>query len=178
MIIFSVLLIFAMIIVDQLTKLLVIKYIDLGEVINVIKIGQMKIFSLTHVRNKGAAWSSFSSKTTMLTIVTLILIIALFALLYIKPVQKKILGRGINILETISFCLIISGGIGNIIDRIRLKEVVDFICADFINFPIFNFADICVVVGCFIFIIDIIVADAKESKQKRQQSVSKENENE
>lgn len=156
-----------MIVVDQITKFLVVKHIDLGEVINVIKFGQTKIFSLTHVRNKGAAWSSFSTKTTMLTIVTFLLIICLGLVLYVKPVQKKVLGRKINTLETISFSLIISGGIGNIIDRIRLKEVVDFICADFIDFPIFNFADICVVVGCAIFIVDILVSDIKENKEKK-----------
>lgn len=168
MIIFSVILIISMIIIDQLTKFLVVKHISLGEIINVISIGKVDIFSLTHVRNKGAAWSSFSSKTTILTIVTLVLIIGLLLLLYVKPIQNKVLGRKINTLEAVSFSLIISGGIGNIIDRIRLKEVVDFISADFIDFPIFNFADICVVIGCFIFIADIIIMDVKETKNKRQ----------
>lgn len=166
MLILSVILIIAMIAIDQITKVLVVKYIDLGEVIKVISFGKMDIFSLTHVRNKGAAWSSFSSKTTMLTIVTFILIVGLTLMLYVKPVQNKVLGRKINSFETVSFSLIISGGIGNIIDRIRLKEVVDFICADFIDFPIFNFADICVVIGCLIFIVDIVVVDVLESKNK------------
>lgn len=167
MILLSVILIIATLVIDQITKLLVIKHIDLYEVINVIKIGSQEIFSLTHVRNKGAAWSSFSSKTTMLTAVTFVLVIGLLVLLYVKPVQKKLLGRDINVIETVSFSLIISGGIGNIIDRIRLKEVVDFIKTDFIDFPIFNFADICVVIGCFMFIIDIIVSDAVEARNKR-----------
>lgn len=172
MFIISLILICSLIAVDQITKLLVVKHIDLGEVINIIKIGQTKIFSLTHVRNKGAAWSSFSTKTTVLTIVTFLLIIGLLLLLYVKPVQKKIIGRHINAFETVSFSLIVAGGIGNIIDRIRLKEVVDFICADFIDFPIFNFADICVVVGCIIFVIDIIFADIKENKQKKSQNIT------
>ncbi len=172
MFIISLFLICLLIAVDQITKLLVVKHIDLGEVINIIKIGQTKIFSLTHVRNKGAAWSSFSTKTTVLTIVTFLLIIGLLLLLYVNPVQKKIIGRNINAFETVSFSLIVAGGIGNIIDRIRLKEVVDFICADFIDFPIFNFADVCVVVGCIIFIIDIIFADIKENKQKKSQNIT------
>lgn len=166
MLILSVILIIAMIAIDQITKVLVVKYIDLGEVIKVISFGKMDIFSLTHVRNKGAAWSSFSSKTTMLTIVTFLLIVGLMLMLYVKPIQNKVLGRKINSFEMVSFSLIISGGIGNIIDRIRLKEVVDFICADFIDFPIFNFADICVVIGCLIFIVDIVVMDVLESKNK------------
>lgn len=166
MLILSVILIIAMIAIDQITKVLVVKYIDLGEVIKVISFGKMDIFSLTHVRNKGAAWSSFSSKTTLLTIVTFLLIVGLMLMLYVKPIQNKVLGRKINSFEMVSFSLIISGGIGNIIDRIRLKEVVDFICADFIDFPIFNFADICVVIGCLIFIVDIVVMDVLESKNK------------
>ncbi|MBQ8884705.1 MAG: signal peptidase II [Oscillospiraceae bacterium] len=170
MIILSVILIIAMIGIDQITKLLVIKFIELDEIINVIKFGSHEIFSLTHVRNKGAAWSSFSSKTTMLTIITLILIVGLSLLLFVKPLQKKLFNREVNIAEVVSFSLIISGGIGNLIDRIRLKEVVDFIKADFINFPIFNFADICVVIGCFLFIIDILVSDAKENRKKRANS--------
>ncbi|MBE6837641.1 MAG: signal peptidase II [Ruminococcus sp.] len=167
MILSSVILIIATLAIDQITKLLVIKYIDLYEVINVIRFGSHKIFSLTHVRNKGAAWSAFSSKTTILTIVTFILVIGLLVLLYVKPIQKKLLGRRINVMETVSFSLIISGGVGNIIDRIRLKEVVDFIQTDFIDFPIYNFADICVVIGCFLFIIDIVVSDAVEARNKR-----------
>ena len=170
MIILSVILIIATLVIDQITKLLVIKHIGLNEVINVIKFGSHEIFSLTHVRNKGAAWSSFSSKTTMLTVVTLILIVGLLVLLYVKPVQKKLFSRGINVTETVSFSLIISGGIGNIIDRIRLKEVVDFIKTDFIDFPIFNFADICVVIGCFLFIIDIVVTDIMDSRNIRKKS--------
>lgn len=166
MLILSVILIIAMIAIDQITKVLVVKYIDLGEVIKVISFGKMDIFSLTHVRNKGAAWSSFSSKTTLLTIVTFLLIVGLMLMLYVKPIQNKVLGRKINSFEMVSFSLIISGGIGNIIDRIRLKEVVDFICADFIDFPIFNFADICVVIGCLIFIVDIVLMDVLESKNK------------
>ena len=85
--------------------------------------------------------------------------------MFVKPVQKKLLGKYIGIFETISFSLIISGGIGNLIDRFRLKEVVDFIKADFIDFPIFNFADICVVIGCILFVADILISDIKLSKK-------------
>lgn len=152
-------------IVDQLTKFLVVKNIHLGEVINVIKFGDNPVFSLTHVRNKGAAWSSFSDKTSLLTIFTFIIIVFFLVVMFVKPVQKKLLGKYIGIFETISFSLIISGGIGNLIDRFRLKEVVDFIKADFIDFPIFNFADICVVIGCILFVADILISDINLSKK-------------
>ena len=152
-------------IVDQLTKFLVVKNIHLEEVINVIKFGDTPIFSLTHLRNSGAAGGSFSDKTSLLTIFTFIIIVFFLVVMFVKPVQKKLLGKYIGIFETISFSLIISGGIGNLIDRIRLGKVVDFIKTDFIDFPIFNFADICVVIGCILFVADILISDIKLSKK-------------
>lgn len=167
MIIISLILIFSMIAADQITKLLVIKKIPLGDSISILKFGQNEILSFTHVRNTGAAWSSFSSKTTMLTIVTLVIVAVMLVFLFVKPVQKKVFGRDVNKFEMVSFSFIIAGGIGNIIDRIRLREVVDFIRTDFIDFPVFNVADMWVVVGCIMFIIDIIVTDFVESKNKK-----------
>ena len=68
--------------------------------------------------------------------------------------------------------MVLGGGIGNLIDRIRLKEVVDYIRVDFINFPIFNFADICVVIGAVLFCIYIICSEESEKKDKKaEQSV-------
>ncbi len=66
--------------------------------------------------------------------------------------------------------MIISGGIGNLIDRIRLGEVIDFIKTDFISFPVFNFADICVVVGAIIFCLWVIISDIKERRKKESAS--------
>ena len=63
--------------------------------------------------------------------------------------------------------MIISGGIGNLIDRVRIKEVIDFIKLDFISFPIFNFADICVVIGALVFCLWIILSDIKTKREKK-----------
>lgn len=167
MVILSVILIALLTFIDQLTKNLVLNKVQIGEVINVIKIGDTPVFSLTHVRNSGAAWSSFSTKTDLLTVVTLVIISLLILVMFVPKIQKKILGRTAVISERISFCLVIAGGLGNIIDRLRFKEVIDFIKTDFIDFPIFNFADICVVTGCFLFIINIIVLDFILDKKKK-----------
>lgn len=167
MTIISIILIAVLIAVDQITKLLVINKIEIGKIISVVKFGDKEIFSFTHVRNSGAAWSSFSDKTTIVTIVTIIIIILFLALMFVKPVQKKMLGRSINLFETICFSLIISGGFGNIIDRVRLKEVVDFIKIDLFKFPIFNFADICVVIGCIMFFVDVCIMDVIDAKKKK-----------
>ena len=165
MYILSVILIAAIVFVDQITKFLVIKNIALGEVISVIKFGDTPIFSLTHVRNRGAAWSSFSDKTLFLTIFTFIVILFFIALMYLKPLRMKLIGKEAGIVDTVILSLVIAGGIGNLIDRIRLGEVVDFIKTDFISFPIFNVADICITVGEFMFIIFVIALEFKKPKK-------------
>ena len=66
----------------------------------------------------------------------------------------------------ISLSVLISGGIGNLIDRIRFHEVIDYIKFEPIDFPIFNFADICVVVGGVLFCIYFIIIDEINKKRK------------
>lgn len=67
----------------------------------------------------------------------------------------------------IALCFIIGGGIGNMIDRIRLGYVVDFIDCRFIDFYVFNIADSFVCVGCVMYLIGIIYVEYKNSKQKK-----------
>ena len=92
------------------------------------------------VHNYGAAWSSFSGARWMLVVVTSCIVLAVVGLL-VKRVVRHPLGM------TASF-LILAGGLGNIIDRIRLGYVVDMFDFQFMNYPVFNVADICVVCGC------------------------------
>ena len=103
--------------VDQIIKILVDKHIALNEVINVIKFGNTKIFSLTHIRNTGAAWSMMSGKTWFL--ICLPVVVCVFALIYMYKIRKT------KKLEMFSISLFVAGGIGNLIDRIRLHEVID-----------------------------------------------------
>lgn len=143
---------------DQLIKLAVVKNISLGEIINVIHIGEHKIFSLTYITNKGAAWSIMEGKTWYLVGFPIIILIAALVYLFTKRNESKLLN--------VSLSLLISGGIGNLIDRIRLKEVVDYIQFDPIDFPIFNFADICVVFGVILLCVYFIFFDKSGEKQK------------
>ena len=62
---------------------------------------------------------------------------------------------------------IMAGGIGNIIDRIKYKEVIDYIQTDFIDFPVFNFADICVVVGAIGFCVAYLIIESINNHKKR-----------
>lgn len=155
----SVALIAVLIITDQLIKYAVVLKIPLDKIIHVITFGDKNIFSLTHIRNSGAAWSIMAGKTWFL--VALPIVVCALAIWYLYRIRKG------NRLEIIAICLFVAGGVGNLIDRIRLKEVVDYIRFEPINFPIFNFADICVVIGAVLFCISIIATDTKKDKSKK-----------
>lgn len=145
--------------VDQIIKILVDKHIAFNEVINVIKFGDTKIFSLTHIRNTGAAWSMMSGKTWFL--ICLPVVVCVFALIYMYKIRKT------KKLEMFSISLFVAGGIGNLIDRIRLHEVIDYILFEPVDFPIFNFADICVVVGVILFAAAMIFEEKKDKKEEK-----------
>ena len=156
MFIFSIALIFILTAADQLIKLAVVKNIEVGEIIRVIHFGDTDIFNLAHITNKGAAWSMMSGKTWFLVGFPLVIILA--GGFYMV---KK---RNESSLQNISLALLIAGGIGNLIDRIRLGEVVDYIRFEPIDFPVFNFADICVVVGVILLAIYFIFFDKSDKK--------------
>ena len=145
-----------LIVIDQALKAVVNSKIELNRVIEVIKFGSVKIFSLTHIRNRGAAWSIMSGKTWFLVLLPIIVCIA--GIIYMYRIRKG------PKMEIISIAMIISGGVGNLIDRVRMKEVIDYIKFEPINFPIFNFADICIVIGAILFCLSIVISDIKKSK--------------
>lgn len=156
MFVFSLVLIVVLTVCDQILKLLVNQNIDMYETIEVIKLGSAKIFSLTHVRNDGAAWSIMAGKSWFLIGLPIIIIaIGLVYLFYIRNKSK---------FEIISLSIMIAGGVGNLIDRIRLREVIDYIKFEPIEFPVFNFADICVVIGGILFCINVLILEEKRKK--------------
>ena len=118
---------------DQLTKYLVIANIDLWEPVKLWD----GVVNLTHVRNPGAAWSSFSGQQWLFA-----LVFALFTAGIIWEFSKK--RWPFTTFERWCIMAIYAGGVGNMIDRFRWGYVVDMIQLDFINFPVFNVAD------CFI----------------------------
>ncbi len=126
---------------DRLSKLYVAANMKLGQSIPIIE----NIFHITFNTNDGAAFSILSGKVPFLIIATLLIIAALVAFTVVKKPKSKIFGIAVS--------LIISGALGNLTDRLVLGHVVDFLDARFINFPIFNIADICVVIGAALFCI-------------------------
>ncbi len=116
------------------------------------------VLHLTYSENRGAAFSILYGKTELLMIVNTILIVVLLYILLSKKLTHP--------LAVFSTTLIVSGGIGNMIDRL-IREgsfVVDYIDFRLINFAIFNFADICVVCGVALLLFYMIFIEGKESK--------------
>lgn len=100
------------------------------------------VLSFYPTYNRGAGWSFLSDHTLFLTIFSAVIVVSLiFVMIFFKSNSKVF---------HISMALIFAGAIGNLIDRIFLGEVRDFIKLDFIHFPIFNFADCCLTVGAIL----------------------------
>lgn len=129
----NLILIVALVMIDQLSKLwALLKLSDIGS-IPVIN----NIFHLTYVENRGAAFGVLQNKRFFFIILTFAVVGYIIYFLYSN--------KGLNTYVKISLNLIVAGAIGNLIDRVRLGFVVDFF--DFRIWPVFNVADICVVVG-------------------------------
>ena len=131
----------ALLALDQWLKHWITVNLPLGEAIPFLP-GFME---LRTVHNYGAAWSSFSGQRWLLLGLTTVIILVL-AVAVIRRIVRHPLGL------TACF-LIISGGLGNIIDRARLGYVVDMFNLQFMNFPVFNVADCGVVCGSILFVI-------------------------
>ena len=140
-ILISILLLIAL---DQAVKWYVVKAIPLGGMRSFIP----KVVSLTYLKNSGAAFSMLENQQWFFTIITILAMGAAFVYLYrhIKGSLWLLLG----------LTLIISGGIGNFIDRVHQGFVVDMFHLDFMNFAIFNVADIYLTVGVGLLLIHIL----------------------
>lgn len=142
---------------DQIIKLLVIKYLE--------PIGSLPLIDgfiqLNYAENTGAAFGSFSGYTWILSLFTLVVIVA--GLVYILKGKVKF---GV---EYVCITLILAGGLGNLIDRISRGFVVDYIEPLFIDFAIFNFADILVTCSAVVLIIWMLYGIYKDIKKEKEQ---------
>lgn len=139
---------------DQIIKILVSYYMELSYSISIIP----SFFRITYLQNTGAAWSTFSNKTTYLIILTLAFLAAFYFFLLRKTDFSK--DKGIAAI----YGVIVGGILGNLIDRIRLGYVIDYLDFSFFgyNFPVFNLADSFIVVGCIILIIKSFIKGKDE----------------
>lgn len=157
------LLIAILVILDQITKVVVMNTMKLHQQITLIP----ELFGLRYVRNRGAAWSMLEGRMIFFYLVTIVAV-GFFFYLLIKEGNihtKK--------LYTYSMILIIAGALGNFIDRLIYQAVTDFLEFLFIDFPIFNLADIFLTLGTIGFAIAILF-----SKDVEKTNVPKEEGNE
>lgn len=141
------LIVFVGLVIDRITKIWALNRLTEGRDIVIIK----NLFSFSYLENRGAAFGIFQNKVLLLSIVTSVVILGMiYYLVKYRPVSK---------LLRYSLALIISGAIGNLIDRYAYKYVVDFILLhykDVYYFPTFNVADMMVVSGTFLLAICIL----------------------
>lgn len=126
-------LIITLIIIDQFTKYLAFKHLSTINTYPVMK----DIFHLTYVENRGAAFGILQNKRFFFIIITTIVLAGIIYIMYRN--------NNLKFLTKISLALVVAGAIGNLIDRIRLHYVIDFF--DFRIWPVFNVADVNVVIG-------------------------------
>ncbi len=144
--------------IDQLLKLWIAGTMQLFESIPVIP----GVLHITYVLNDGAAFSFMAGQSWLLCGVTSLLMVVLTWLFYSRFVRQPLCIYGI--------ALILSGGIGNLIDRVFRGErlfhgrVVDYVDFRLINFAVFNFADCCVVVGTGLIMLYLILSDKKKKQ--------------
>ena len=130
------------IILDQASKIIVRNNLNIGDHWP----ATWKFFHISHIQNSGGAFGSFQNMNNILLIVSVAILIVLF--IYVLKLKK------INYLELLAIGLIIGGGIGNILDRIFIGSVTDFIAP--IYYPAFNIADSSIVIGIALYGIYIL----------------------
>ena len=133
------------VIADQVSKYLVVAQIPLGGHVEVLP----GVVGLTYVQNRGAAFSMLQNQQWLFA-----LIFALFAVLIVWEFSQK--RMPFTTLERFCIVSVFAGGLGNMIDRLRLGYVVDMIATEFINFPVFNVADCFITCGCILLMAHLV----------------------
>ena len=157
---FLIMAVFAVLVVavDQLVKFWTVSNIALHEQIPAIE----GLFRLTYVQNTGAAFSAFRGAQWLFILVFAVLTVALVYEYFFKqlPFTKW---------ERWCIAAVYGGGIGNVIDRIRLGYVVDMIEVEFINFPVFNVADCFITCGCIALLVHLVFFNKEFWKEEKPQ---------
>lgn len=142
--------------IDQWVKYWTVANIRLHESMDFIP----SILSLTYIRNTGAAWSILEGQMWFFFIITIVAVVVVTYLL--------IKYRNEHWLFTVGLSFVLSGALGNFIDRMRLGYVVDMFQTEFMNFPIFNVADVSLFVGvAFIFIYTLFEEKLKGKNNEK-----------
>ena len=150
--------------IDQLSKALVVRYIEYRDSVVVLK----NVIDFTHWHNDGAAFGILSGYQTFLIIVTGVFLLGGLVIMLMGKITSRWMLAAVT--------LIIAGGTGNFIDRVKQGFVVDFIELKFIHFAIFNFADICAVTGAFLLFFVVFAEEVRHYRAKRACEVEEDDE--
>ncbi len=145
----------AVLVLDQATKLYVDRVMDLHTSITVVR----NFFNITYLRNKGAAFSFLANFSYRLPFFILISVVAVIVILV---VFRRL--RDDQRFTALSLALIFSGALGNLIDRVRLGEVIDFLDAHWydLHWPAFNVADSAICIGVALLAIDMVIEERRQ----------------
>lgn len=146
----------AIVAIDQWTKFWVVKNIPLHGFVPAIE----GIFNLSYVQNTGAAFSSFQGMRWLFALIFLA-----FAAGIVWEFSKKRLP--FTTFDRWCIAAVFAGGLGNMIDRVRLGYVVDMINLEFMNFPVFNVADCAICVGCFALMVHLLFFNREFWKEEK-----------
>lgn len=144
----------AIVLADQISKILVVQNISAVDTIHVIP----HLFDFVYVRNTGAAFSFLADNTVLLSVVSVIFCAGVVVYWVYKKPNSRLLKTALT--------LLFAGAFGNAVDRIFRGYVIDFISTSFIKFPVFNIADIAIVAGAALLIVYFILSDGKEEKNE------------
>lgn len=141
---------------DQLTKLLVVRGIPLHGHQAFLPV----VLGLTYVRNEGAAFSSFQGMRWLFVLIFLVFTAAVLYEYFRKRMAFTRYDR---------FCIaaIYGGGLGNLIDRVRLGYVVDMLETEFMDFPVFNVADCFITCGCILLMVHLAFFNKQIWKEEK-----------
>ena len=149
----------AVIVLDQITKLLVVQHFSYGERLNLLP-----VLDLTLAYNKGAAWSFLDAASgwQRWMFSGLAVAVAVVLVVWLKRLKARTQG-----LLACALSLILAGALGNVIDRVRLGHVIDFILAYWNEhaFPVFNVADSAITVGAAMLLLDAFLETRRSKVQ-------------
>jgi signal peptidase II len=148
-----------LIVIDQVVKFLVRANIPLGGHVSFLP----HVLELTYVRNTGAAFSILNQQTWLLTVISILVVAAMLAALW-----KKLLTHPLGMVPAV---MVIAGGVGNLIDRVALGYVTDMFNTLFMDFAVFNVADICITVGGVLLVVYVLFFYEKYEKKGDSQNV-------
>ncbi len=141
--------------IDRITKIWVTSNAETpGDVIS--RIGNL--FSFTYVRNEGAAFSMLSGRLGLLSIISIAFCIGVVIYWIVKKPKNRLLCTALAMMA--------AGALGNAFDRIIYGYVIDFIKTEFVNFAVFNVADIAITVGAALLVLSVCLEDKKNGDKK------------